>query len=497
MDGIDKMDKTVQTTLQIESRIAVRLGLGLLLLSCLAPVYAQTAEPIFADRCLYAPAHFGNSYEVMGEREMRAMLEEARHWGFNRYCDWFDTVDCADLFADSHFNMGKALWQRKKTNFLSAQALGLKCDLCITPNHVFLDQCLPDLRAVKGPRIFGQLVCPSIPEAREIILKNYDNIFKDLAASGVRLSALEACPYDYGGCACDPCKPWILTFAKLCLEIHAIAEKYHPGIEMRFVGWWWAEEEHRLFAEWADAEAPGWAKSIALHIPYGKTDVSDVPLPEGCERHAFIHIGYADQAEPRDIYGHLGPVIAPARLSETIAALKAHGVTGFMAYSEGVYEDVNKALLAGITSGHYETPDQVLNAYAKRYFAAEDAAASEWAAWLEQWARPFEVDAAQAGKDLASLSQNLPADDWRVRQWAIKAELLRLHGAVMAENEWTPTRVANAEAFWAAREELERRVYGLGPLRHILDKHFAPLPWAKSWAEYTAQSVSTMHEEQE
>jgi hypothetical protein len=471
------------------------LMFGGLMAMNLHTVEAVGTEPVFAERCLYAPAHFGNSYEVMGKREMRAMLEEARHWGFNRYGDWFDTVDCADLFSDPHFNMGKALWQRKKANFLSAQQAGLKCDLCITPNHVFLDQCLPDLRATKGKRIFGQLVCPSKTEARQIILKNYDNLFKDLAGAGVRLSALEACPYDYGGCACEACNPWILTFAKLCKDIHAVAEKHHPGIEMRFVGWWWAEEEHRLFAEWADAEAPGWAKSIALHIPYGKTDVSGVPLPKGCERHAFVHIGYADQAQPRDIYGHLGPVIAPTRIPETIATLKAHGVTGFMAYSEGIYEDVNKALLAGITSGQYETADHVLEAYAARYLNAQGDAAAQWTAWLKQWARPFDADAVQAGKDLGSLSKDLPTDDWRLQQWALKTEMLCLHGAIMAENEWTPTRIANAEAFWAARERLERRVYGLGPLRHILDKHFAPLPWHKSWLDYAAQHGKELADE--
>jgi hypothetical protein len=448
---------------------------------------AATPEPVFEHRTLYAPAHFGNSYEVMGQREMRAMFDDAVHWGFNAYCDWFDTVDCADLFADPHFNMGKALWQRKKANFRSAQDAGLKCELCITPNHVFLDQCRPDLRATPGKRIFGQLICPSKPEARAIILKNYENMFKDLAAAGVKLSALCPCPYDYGGCACEACQPWILTFAKLCHDIHGVAEKHHPGIEMNFVGWWWSAEEHKLFAEWADAEAPGWVNSINLHIPYGKTRVGDVVLPKGCERRAFVHIGYADKAQPKDVYGHLGPVIAATRIPETIAGLNAQGVTGFMAYSEGIYEDVNKALLAGITSGQYAMADTVLQAYAERYFKASGDKAQAWAAWLKQWGAPFEADATRAAATLKELSQGLPADDWRVRHWAIKAEMLCLNTAIMAEQEWTPNRVANAEQFWATREILERQVYGLGPLRHILDKRFSPLPWHKSWSEREAQ----------
>ena len=34
-------------------------------------------------REFYAPAHFSNSYEVMGELEMRDLLNEAVYWGFN------------------------------------------------------------------------------------------------------------------------------------------------------------------------------------------------------------------------------------------------------------------------------------------------------------------------------------------------------------------------------------------------------------------------------
>ena len=112
----------------------------------------EAAAPRFAVVELYAPGHFGNSYEVMGENEMRRLLEEAVFWGFNRYGDWFDTIDCADPFVEKHFvNQGHALWDAKKANFRSAQALGLPCDLIVTPNHVYLDQCVPGLRARNRP----------------------------------------------------------------------------------------------------------------------------------------------------------------------------------------------------------------------------------------------------------------------------------------------------------------------------------------------------------
>lgn len=446
--------------------------------------------PPLATRTLYAPGHFGNSYECLGEREYRDLLMEWRDWGFNEYADWYDTIDCADPFEDAHYNMGRALWDAKKRNFLTAQSLGLPCVLVITPNHVFLDQVLPDNAATKGDRIFGQLVCPSTEGGRNVILKNYTNWFEDLAKADVRLRAISAAPYDYGGCACEACQPWILTFAKLSREIHAIAEQHHPGIEMRFIGWWWTEEEHRLFAEWADAEAPGWVQSMSLHIPYGKDTVADVALPSGCERQAFVHIGYADEAQPKDVYAHLGPVIAVDRLERTVDALEAQGCTGWMAYSEGVYDDVNKAILAGLSAHRFADASGVLRAYAAEYLDARAGKPEAWSVWLQQWGRPYVADTAPADAEYKKLGPATESHNWRLEQWRLKLELMKLNAAIVAESEWTDARLAAAESFWATRERLLRDVYRLGPQRHVFANKFSPVPWRQSWEEHVADQGS-------
>ncbi len=434
-------------------------------------------RPTFATRTLYAPGHFGNSYESMGDNEFRARLTEWRDWGFNEYADWFDPANCGDPYVKPYYDLGWVLRDAKKRHFAIAQSLGLPCVLVLTPNTVFQEQCLPDVQAVKSERIFGQLVCPSVPRGRDVILRNHENWFKDLAASGVKLRALAACPYDFGGCACEKCSPWILTFARLCREIHAVAERHHPGVEMRMIGWWWSAEEHRLFADWADAEAPGWVKSITLHIPYSESDVAGVPLPRGCERQAFFHIGYAEGTEPRDLYGHLGPVIAAARIERTLQALKQRGCTGWMAYSEGVFDDVNKALLAQLSAGLQPTPDAVLQAYARDYLGADAARAPAWAAWLRAWGFPYDADVARLEREFNAL---LPASDpanWRFRQWESKLRMMRQHFAVLAAPEGSPARRTAAEAFWAEHEKLTREVYGLGLQRHIFSRDFSPVKW--------------------
>ena len=54
--------------------------------------------------------------------------------------------------------------------------------------------------------------------------------------------------------------------------------------------------------------------------------------------------------------------------------------------------------------------------------------------------------------------------------------------AIGAGEIWTPERKARAEEFWAAEEKLQREVYGIGLLRHILNRRFIEMPWYKSWA---------------
>jgi hypothetical protein len=468
-------------------------GILCLLWTCLCALAAAAAErsaaaagPIFETRTLYAPGHFGNSYEVMGEYEMRRLLAEAVYWRFNRYGDWFDMEDCSDAFRSGD-TLGQAMWRRKKTNFLSAQSLGMKCDLIITPNHVYVDQCVPELAAVATGRIFGQLICPSKPEARKIILDNYRRLFADLAAYGVRLSSISPCPYDFGGCACEECAPWILTYAQLVQDLHALAARFHPGVELRSIGWWWKPEEHRLYAEWADREMPGRDKILFLHVPYGRTTVGDVTLPKGCRRAAFVHIGYSGMSRTADVYGHLGPVVAADRLERTVADLKAKGVTGVMAYSEGVFDDVNKAILAGLSSGKFATANEVLRAYARRYFGADSESAAQWAEWLKAWDAPFDVDTKKSAAELAELLEGAPPFTWRRRQWELKQELFRINERIGSEGEWTPDRLADADAFWRVHEQIQRGLWGLTLLRHGFGRHATGVSWQASWEEHVAR----------
>ena len=124
-------------------------------------------SPMFATRTLYAPGHFGNSYECLGDLEFRALLEQWRDWGFNEYADWFDPANCIDPwhegpYSEQLYDLSRAQRDMHVRRFQAAQSLGLPCVLVLTPNTVFQDQCGPIVDATKTTRIFGPLVCASV-----------------------------------------------------------------------------------------------------------------------------------------------------------------------------------------------------------------------------------------------------------------------------------------------------------------------------------------------
>lgn len=442
---------------------------------------------VFPIRELYAPAHFGNSYEAMWPLEMKAYLAEMKWWGFNRYSDWITTTDIRNPYvSDATWDLAREQLERKKKAYLAAQELGLELNLIITLNHVYLDQLRPEIEAKKTSKIFGQLICPSQPAGRKLILANFEAWFRDFADSGIRLSTFTAFAYDYGGCDCAQCRPWILTFAKLTKEVHDLAKKFHPGIEPWFCSWWWTPEEHALVNDWAKAEAPDWLKGFSLHMEYEHTRFKDVAVPEGCRKIAFFHNSYADTRRSFDIYAKWGPTIAPKRIPQSLTDLAAQGADGFQAYSEGIFDDCNKALLAGLASGKFADTQSVLTEYASRYFNTKPAETKRWANWLAAWGVRTDVNLAKASEEFTKLSGNA-SPGWRVEHWRSKLKLEAIDRAIgkPKDNEWTAEKLKLADDFWAEQEHLSRDVYKLGPVRHVFARKFCAPDWYDSWQKKT------------
>jgi hypothetical protein len=449
---------------------------------------------MLAFRELYAPAHFGNSYEVMAPYEIREILHEACFWGYTGFSDWYDAADLKYPWhvPENEYLLPQALWEQKLSTFRIATELGLRNSLIITPNHVFTNQLAPELLAEKNDdwRIFGQLICPSKPAAREIILDNHREMFAQMHASGIQLDSLCAFAYDYGGCNCDACRLWILTFARLVYDIQQLASDFFPDIGVRMAGWYWDEHDHALFADYCNREHPGWIQALAANIDYGAVEPAEnLLLPDGCALQGFVHIGYGNLATPGDTYGTWGPMVAPQRIEATVARLEARQAGGVMAYSEGIGDDVNKAILGGLGTGLFRNAHDAIAAYAERYFGAKREAAQAWARWLTQWGEPFEADVSVARAEFERLAANA-TPGWRLEQWAARLRIFEAHHAVMSLAAWDKTRLQSAERFFHEQQYLLRGVWGLGPVRQVLNPRFEPPCWLAEYRAATKQSVA-------
>ena len=429
-------------------------------------------------RELYCPSHFGNTYEATLPGEMTELLREAKFWGFNRFSDWFDTIDLYNVYdkEHKHFNMPEAIWARKFSNFKCAAESGLGLGLVVTPNHVFSDQVTPKNKAEEAQGFFGQLVCPSKPGTTEIILENYRRLFQDFVDHGLQLESLAGGAYDYGGCACDKCKPWIVTFGKLFRQIAELASEFFEDISVELWGWWWSDDDHAEFTKWANAEAPDFFNALAFHLPYGVTDYSERPIPKNCEEKAFVHIAYGEKSH-RDVYCHYGANLAPVRLEKTVKHLASRGAAGLMAYSEGDHDDINKAILAGLSSGQYSSADEVLQEYAARHFGTDP---QGWSELLHIMGDFETIDVGKCRPVLDKLLRGAKGS-WRLWQVEERLNMAQAHQAVLAHNEWDATRIAAADAFITAKERLYRDVWRLGLQRHIFRFETCMPEWYESF----------------
>ncbi len=450
----------------------------------------------FEYRNIYMPAHFGNSFECMADYEMEELLAECKYWGFNAYSDWFDSADLIDPYNNpkNFYLLPQALWQRKFSSFRIAEKVGFELELGITPNHVYLNQLEKDLLATpdKEGKIFGQLLCPSNKTARKIILKNYQNLFKDFARRGLRLISLSACPYDYGGCACKKCEPWIITFIKLFLEIGELAERFFDKIALRLIGWWVTEREQLLLKDWLNSYAVNKVASFAAHIKYGECrPANQTILPDGCALHAFIHIGYGDlPTSTGDVYGKWGAVCAPNRIQKTITELASMGVTGFMAYDEGAFDDVNRALLAGISSGKYRNSLSVLENYVKRYFKIKNKqAVAKFVNWLMEWGNPQKTNLKEIQSDLRKIKKLIKTNNWRFDQWEKKMQLYLLNEQICSIKGWNSQKESLIKEFFKTRDMLYREVWKLGMVRHVLNPLYTNIPWLEDYTQHIKKQI--------
>ena len=120
----------------------------------------------------------------------------------------------------------------------------------------------------------GDWACPSIPEARQAMLAQWDKLFQSVPDYDV----LRFFAGDPGGCRCEKCEPWGKTFVYLCEEVAAIWLKHHPETAVMIANQDVDNEGDQAIFDYCNEKSRDWLYAIA-YGPGGNA-MSDYFRPE-------------------------------------------------------------------------------------------------------------------------------------------------------------------------------------------------------------------------
>ncbi len=437
-------------------------------------------SPDLPMRHMLIPGHFGNVYECMGRNEMRDFLLDMRLSGGNGYVDRFDIGELTIPFRSFGNGHSRAIYsadllQHKVRHWLNAQEMGMDTGMTLNPNHVYIEQWDKELSAEYGEKYIGNLLCPSLPKAREIIERNWSELYEYLADCGVNMTHIRPAPFDDGGCSCDKCSPYYKTFLELCAEIAPHFLKFWPECEGYLSGWWTTDEEQELLRTFCLSGQAPWLKNYLFSTSYSVTD-----MPKDMASHiaplqysSFVHCAFTKNAS--DKYNSGGLHTAVNRISSLLRQYPEVGCNGYLAYTEGTESHLNLHVINRLAYNLDCDTSRELAGYCRWYFGLAPEGADDLAAIIIESEAMLPESGATLLKRLRRLSPKiLPGREYL---WELlEAKFILLDMAHRAEKE----DLSNlAEEFYVLYERLARYTWRTGPMRHVLTESDRMPDWLK------------------
>jgi len=415
----------------------------------------------------YWPVHFKNCYQQRDEEFLEDLLEERLLLGSDTLWLFFGPDEFESPFGP-HANPAAAR-QLQKLQHLAQRAseLGMQVGLVSCVNLVFGDQAKthPEWQAKAHPQ--GpwslKLVCAQHAEARQTLAENAVRLFEAFPQATEAVFFL----YDWGGCGCEKCAPWLHTGLELAREQAAAVRKLRPELRVWIADWHFSEaevaevaEKPELIGEFAEGlvcttrteQFEAWKKS---------------GFPEGLARLAFVDITMAGG------WGLLGVNPLPQRMAEHYRRAQALASDGVTLYSEGIYDELNFVLFSALAWGRAGELEEVLDEWT-RFHKVELSGADllEYAAQFEaRWLHSTEAWYAQ-----------------KLRAWqGLPRELRQRFESLEVQDNWrallfrASARVVEASAVLGSAPELEREarklkgsvteggIYALEDAKHRLE----------------------------
>jgi len=387
-----------------------------------------TSKPHGSLRGIYFASHFHNWYVQASDVEITRYMEDIALWGVNAVMVIFPMINLQDW---NDPESGPAMEMVRKYA-RAVRALGMQfatginnCMFIGAPTNIRAKR-LSDPTGRRGNS--GHPICPSIPEGHAYLMECARQLYVKLADVG--LDILVHWPYDEGGCSCEKCMPWGSNgFLKLSRDFTALGRTFFPNLKTVLSTWMFDTPPEGEWQGLSDALVKGepWLDYILAdaHEDFPRYPL-DVGVPGKRPLLNFPEISMWGNSP----WGGFGANPLPGRFQRLWDQVK-QVVRGGFPYSEGIYEDVNKAVVAQF----YWDPDRSARAILEEYIGYEfgsGVAANvlelvdllEKAASSSYQKQPVGREAVMRAHQIAeAVNSRLP--DWARRNWRWEILYLR------------------------------------------------------------------------
>ncbi|MBX7259413.1 MAG: hypothetical protein K1Y02_23845 [Candidatus Hydrogenedentes bacterium] len=322
------------------------------------------SEPHGSLRGMYFATHFHNWYHRNPDEGIIRYMEDMALWGVNAIMVIFPMINLQDWNdPDAEPAMSMVRQYAQAAHELGIQFVtGLNNTMFIGAPQDIRATRLPDPTHRRGNS--GHPICPSIPAGHAYLMDNARQLYEKLHDVG--LDVVCFWPYDEGGCACEKCSPWGSNgYLKLSRDFADLGRSYFPRLKTILSTWMFDTPPEGEWDGLSEAlkKDKSWLNYILAdahedfpRYPLEKGVPGDLPLLN------FPEISMWGNWP----WGGFGANPLPSRFQRLWDQVKTV-VQGGFPYSEGIYEDMNKA----IELQFYWNPDQTAQDTLREYVAYE------------------------------------------------------------------------------------------------------------------------------
>lgn len=329
-----------------------------------------TSVPSCALRGIQMDSHFCNFYHMAPAEELKRYVQDLALWGINcidvvypliDFCGWDDPE------TEHVLRQIKVIWD-------TAKSIGIQVGMEVVPNQDFVTfrpefKATPHVEEVARRGNNGNNICPNKPGAMEYIVETYGYALRFLKERGVAMDFLCFWPYDEGGCSCEKCKPWGANgFLKASKAICEKVKEELPEIKVILSTWLFDTPDDQ--GEWSGLSAAlerenGWIDYI---LADSHTDFPEYPLthdvPGGLPLLNYPEISMWALFP----WGGYGANPLPERFQSLWNQAKGK-VSGGIAYSEGIFDDINKVAVSQFYWNREGSVEDTLQEYIRYEYA--------------------------------------------------------------------------------------------------------------------------------